>query len=41
MQMEDTRDVDFVISVIGGIGACGVAVNVHRMNCFLEHNIVK
>ena len=36
MQMEDTRDINFVTFVLGGIGACGVvvAVNVHRMNFF-------
>ena len=36
MQMEDTRDIDYVTFVIW-ILACGfvVAVNLHRMNFFL------
>ena len=43
MQMEDMRDINFVIFVIGGIGVCSTvfAVNVHRMNFILEHSIVK
>ena len=41
--MEGTGDIDFVTFLIGVIGACGVvfAINVHRMNFFLEHSIVK
>ena len=42
MQVEDTRDIDYVTFVMG-TGACGVvvAVNEHRMNFCLVHSIVK
>ena len=43
MQMEDTRDIDYVTFVTWGTGACGVdvALNVHRLNFILVHSIVK
>ena len=41
--MEDTQDIEYVIFVSWGIGACGVvdAVNEHRMNYFFIHSILK
>ena len=43
MQMEDKRDIDYVIFVIFGTGAYGIvsAINVHQMNFILAHSIVK
>ena len=43
MQMEDTRAIDYVTFEIWVTCACKVivAVNVHRLNFFVVHSIVK